>query len=62
MDTNSKNKNIIGLHRGISDFTNGSLLRTNIVMDGKGDLVTDCHRILASWRNHFSQQFNAPRG
>ena len=29
-------------------------------MDGKGDLVTDCHRILDSWRNHFSQQFNAP--
>ena len=27
-------------------------------MDGKGDLVTDCHRILASWRNHFSQLFN----
>jgi hypothetical protein len=27
-------------------------------MDGKSDLVTDCHSILASWRNHFSQLFN----
>jgi len=24
----------------------------------KGDLVTDCHSILARWRNHFSQLFN----
>jgi hypothetical protein len=29
-------------------------------MDGNGDLVTDCHSILASWRSFFSQQFNAP--
>jgi len=30
----------------------------NIVKDDKGDLVTDSHNILASWRNHFSQLFN----
>jgi hypothetical protein len=29
-------------------------------MDGNGDLVTDCHSILASWRNHFVLLFNAP--
>jgi hypothetical protein len=29
-------------------------------MDGKGELVTDCHSILASWRNYFSQQFHVP--
>jgi hypothetical protein len=29
-------------------------------MDGKSDLVTDCHSILASGRNYFSQQFNGP--
>jgi len=33
-------------------------VRTNIVMDGNGDPITDCHSILASWRNHFSQLFN----
>jgi hypothetical protein len=32
--------------------------RTNIVRDEKGDLVTDCHSILARWRNHFSQLLN----
>jgi len=29
--------------------------RTNIVKDEKGDLVTDCHSVLAKWRNRFSQ-------
>ena len=32
--------------------------RTNIAKDVKGELVTDCHSILAGWRNHFSQLFN----
>ena len=26
--------------------------------DEKGDLVADCHSILGSWRNHFSQLFH----
>jgi len=26
-------------------------------MDEKGDLVTDSHRIVANWRNYFSQLF-----
>jgi len=43
------------LCRGIIDFKKGNQPRTNIVTDEKGDLVTDCHRILARWRNHFSQ-------
>jgi hypothetical protein len=33
-------------------------LRTNIVKDGKGDLVANSHRILARWRNYFSQLQN----
>jgi len=27
-------------------------------MDEKGDLVTNSYRILARWRNHFSQLLN----
>jgi hypothetical protein len=30
----------------------------NIVKDEKGDLVTDCHSILARWRKYFSQLLN----
>jgi len=40
---------------GIIDFKKGNQPRTNIVTDEKGDLVTDCHSILARWRNHVSQ-------
>jgi hypothetical protein len=44
--------------RGINYFKMGYQPRTNIVKGKKGHLVTDCHRILARWRNHFSQLFN----
>jgi hypothetical protein len=43
---------------GINNFKKGYPPRTNIVKDEKGDFVTDCHSILARWRNHFSQLFN----
>jgi hypothetical protein len=51
-------KNIIELYRKIRDFKKGYQPGTNIVNDEKDDLVTDSHRILTSWRNHFSQLFN----
>jgi len=57
-ETNSKNQNIRDLCRGINDFKKGYQHRTNIVKDEKGDLVTDCHSILARWRNHFAQLFS----
>jgi hypothetical protein len=43
------------LCRGINDFKKVFQPRTNIVKDEKGDLVADCHRILARRRKHFSQ-------
>ena len=46
------------MYRGINDFTKGFQPRTYIVKDEKGDLVTDCHSILAGWMNHFSQLLN----
>jgi hypothetical protein len=51
LKTNSKIKNIWELYSGISDFKKGYQPRTNMVEDEKGDLVTDCHCILARWRN-----------
>jgi hypothetical protein len=58
LETNSKNKNIRDLYRGINDFKNGYQPRTNVVKDEKGDLVADPHSILARWRNHFFQLLN----
>ena len=46
------------MYRGINDFKKGYQPRCNIAKDEKGDLVADCHRILARWRNYFSQLFN----
>ena len=58
LETNGKVKNIRDLYRGISDFKTGYQHRTNIIKDEKDDLFTDCHSILARWRNHFSQLLN----
>jgi len=38
-----------------NEFKKGYNPTTNIVWDDKGDLIVDCHSILARWRNHFSQ-------
>jgi hypothetical protein len=48
-------KNIRELFRGMNDFKKGYQPRTNIAKNEEGDLVTNCHSILARWRNHFSQ-------
>jgi hypothetical protein len=55
LETNSKNKNIRDLYTGISDFKKGYQPRTTIVKNEEGDLVADCHSILARWRIYFSQ-------
>jgi hypothetical protein len=57
-ETNSKNKNIRDLYRGINDLKKGYQPRNNVVKDEKGDLFADPHSILARWRNHFSQLLN----
>jgi len=58
LETNSEIKNIRDLYRDISDIKKGQQPRTYIVKDEKGDLVTDCHSILAGWRNHFYRLLN----
>jgi len=55
LETNSKNKNIRDLYRGINDSKKGYQPRCNIVKDEKGDLVADSHSIVARWRKYFSQ-------
>ena len=59
-ETNSKTKNFRDLYRGIIDCKKGYQPGTDTVKSEKGDLVTDCHSILARWRNHFSQLLNVP--
>jgi hypothetical protein len=40
--TNSKNKNIRDLYRGINEFKTSYQLRNNLVKDENGDLFVDC--------------------
>jgi len=44
---------------GINDFKKGYQPRNKIVKDENHDLFADdSHRLLANWRNHFSQLLN----
>jgi len=58
IEANSKNKNIRELRMDIGDFKKDYQPITNIIKDGKGDLVADSNSILPRWRNHFSQLLN----
>jgi len=49
LETYNKVKNIRDLYRRINDFKKGYQLRTNIVKDEKGDLVTYSHSIECTW-------------
>jgi len=54
LETNSKNKNVRDLCRGVNVFKKGYQPKTSIVKDDKCDLVRDSHSIFARWRNHFA--------
>jgi hypothetical protein len=56
--TNSKNKNIRDLYRGINEFKRGYQPRTSLVKHDNGNLLEDSHNILNRWRNYFSQLLN----
>jgi hypothetical protein len=58
LETNSKNKNIRDLYRGINEFKKGYQPRTNMVKEENGDLLTDFHSILNRWNNYFCQLLN----
>jgi hypothetical protein len=56
--TNSKNKNIRDLHRGINECKRGYQTKNNLVKDENGDLLAGSHNILNRWKNCFSQLLN----
>jgi hypothetical protein len=58
LESNSKNKNIRDLYRGINEFKKGYQPRTNLVKDEKGDLLADPHKIVNRWMNYLCQLFN----
>jgi hypothetical protein len=61
LESNSKNKNIRDLYRGINDFKKGYQPRTNLVKDDKCELLADPHKIVNMWMNFFCQLLNIQR-
>jgi hypothetical protein len=55
LESNSKNKNIRDLYRGITDFKKGYQPRTKLVKDERGNLLVDPHRTINRWMNYFCQ-------
>jgi hypothetical protein len=58
LESNSKNKNIRDLYRGINEFKKGYQPRTNLVKDKRGNLLPNPHKILNRWKNYFCQLLN----
>jgi hypothetical protein len=56
--SNSKNKNIRDLYRGISEFKKGYQPGTNLLKDERDDLLADPHEILNKWKNYLCQLLN----
>jgi hypothetical protein len=46
LQSNSKNKDIRDLHRGLTEFKNGHQPRTNLVKDERSDLLAVPHKML----------------
>ena len=59
LESNTKLTNIRDVYIVIGDFKKGYQPTTTIVKVEKGDLVIDCHSILAAWKKHLSQPFIA---
>jgi hypothetical protein len=53
LESNSKNKNIRDLYRGINEFQKCYQPRSNLVKDETGDLIADPYKILNRWKNYF---------
>jgi hypothetical protein len=49
LESNSKSKNIRDLYRDINKFKKCYEPRTNLVMDEKGCLLADLHKIVKRW-------------
>ncbi|KAJ4433289.1 hypothetical protein ANN_15548 [Periplaneta americana] len=61
IETNSKNKNIRDLYKGIKEFKNGYQPRVNVIKDENGDLLADSPSNLNRWKNYFAQLLNVHR-
>jgi hypothetical protein len=55
LETNSKNKNIRDLYRGINELKKGYQSRINVIKDENGNLLADPQSVLNGWKNFFNR-------
>jgi hypothetical protein len=55
LESNTKNKNIRDLYRGINKFKKGYQPKTKFGKNEGGDLFADPHKILKRWKNYIRQ-------
>ena len=55
IETNSKNKNIRHLYKGIKDFKKGYQARVNMIKNENEELLSDSNYILNRSKNYFNQ-------
>jgi hypothetical protein len=60
LESDSKNKNIRELYRGIYKFKKSYQPRTNWIKVERGDLLADLYKIFNRWKNYFCQLLNIP--
>jgi hypothetical protein len=56
--TNSKNKNVRALYRGIKVFKRGYQHRSIFVKDENGELLAESNTTVNRWKSYFSQLLN----
>jgi hypothetical protein len=59
--SNSTNKNIREVYKGINEFKKGCQHRTTSVEDERGDLLEDARENLNRWKNYFCQLLDVKR-
>jgi hypothetical protein len=58
LESNSENKNIRELYRGINEFKKGYQPRPNLVKNDRSNLHVNPHKILNRWKKYFCQLLN----
>ena len=58
IDTNSKNKNITDLYKGIKDFKKRYQARVNVIKYENQELLADSNSIDNRWKDYFGQLLN----
>jgi hypothetical protein len=58
LETNSNNKNVRDLYRGINEFKKGYQPRVNIIKDENGNLLADPQSVLNRWKIFFNEVLN----